>query len=194
VPQEMSRQTPKQLEYQAYNPNGVIDFIPHLAGSYNQDPFYQPNIYAQAGFPGYTNAGFPGYTNAVFPGSNNPGFPGYPQPPLGYSYPYPCPAPATLSASNDDAEDLRERINAKIDSILSTQRSNQKKLQDQKTDLLNQKIDTLTHKVQTLSSSISETNADKKLSSLDDAEIARRVRKLASEGKAKSPSQRIPDW
>ena len=178
------------MEYSMYSPSGVIDFIPHLASSYNQDPSYQPSIYAQAGFPGYTNAGFPGPNT----GYNNAGFPGYPQPPLGYTYQYPCPAPATLAASTDDADGLRERLNAKIDSIISTQRSNMRKLQDQKTDLLNQKIDSLTHKVQSLSSTITETNADKRLSSLDDAEIARRVRKLASEGRTKESSQRIPDW
>lgn len=202
----MSRQTnrEKYIEsaYQAYGPNGVIDFVPPSLGS-----AYNESIYAQAGFPGY-------------------------QHPLGYQYPTQYPTqyvpspymgtqfplasqpiqpilPTPLQEEAPNTSDLHERINAKIDSIISSQRAS---VQDQKADILGSQIERLTRKVQKLSVSMEDKrrledtfcralsakqgkeniepldDSDEEAQTVDarmrDNDIADRLRRLAAESRA----------
>lgn len=196
-----------ESSYHAYGPSGVIDFAPpHLACAYGE-----PSIYAQAGFPGY-------------------------QQPLGYQYSPQYPAPVTYPASYPlsaqafpmaapplaaqeepvNTKELHERINSKIDSIISSQRAN---AHDHKADLLGSQIERLTRKVQKLSASMEKRREDEfchalgaetKVNNADsdddddgnsgmrsrmrDNDIANRLRRLAAESKMRERQERVPDW
>jgi hypothetical protein len=213
--QHMSRPTNRdkgylESTYHAYGPNGVIDFVPPNLGS----AYCEPSIYAQAGFPGYQQP--LGYQYPQHPGAY----------PLSAAYPhsaYPLSAPAPYPASfplaaptcqEEPTRDLHERINAKIDSIISSHRAS---AQDQKADILGTQIERLTRKVQRLSASVEGKHGMGSLEAEDDSEedkegrvesrvrdneIASRLRRLAVESKMRERSERleergrrnIPDW
>lgn len=187
--------------YQAYGPGGVIDFAPpHLAAAYGE-----PSIYAQAGFPGYQQP--LGYQYA----------PTYPAPTYPASFPLAAP-PVACQEEAVSTQDLHERINAKIDSIINAQRAS---AQEQKADLLGSQIERLTRKVQKLSASMEgrredgfchalaakqrgggdeeeelESHENRVESRLRDESIASRLRRLAAESKLRErrAEQHIPDW
>ena len=113
--------------YQTYGPNGVIDFVPpHLGSAY-----MEPSIYAQAGFPGYQQPlgyQYQGYSSQYAPATY-----ALSAPATTYPASFPMAAPPVACQEETSSKDLHERINAKIDSIISSQRAS---AQDQKADLL----------------------------------------------------------
>ena len=160
-------------------------YAPSYAPSYEA---YQPSIYAQAGYPGY-----------AMPARLCDDYQVY-QPPANYVPPPQYPAYEQGMSQNVGAREtedqLREKINSKIDAIIEAQRASTK---DQRADQLSSQIERLTRKVQKLSSALERESprAEAKLSSglSSDADVADRLRSLAEESKkAMGRSRKVPDW
>ena len=122
-----------------------------------------------------------------------------------YTPPIPQPDPASLSSSKPSIseEEIKERINAKIESIMEAQ----------KTEMLSNQIERLTDRVQKLSRNIesqpsptpsryspgdSARGEASLSSSYGDDNISQRLKQLASESMKKAQprgsGRKLPDW
>jgi hypothetical protein len=179
----------------AYN-QPVIDFVNK---GYPVGTHYEPSVYAQAGYPGYIQgqyqAGppYPGYalSQAYDPHMYQTIAQPYQYQPISQPA-YQQPTYAPLS-SGETEEQLREKINSKIDAIIETQRENSK---EQRAELLSSQIDKLTRKVQKLSTALEGQRYEKpKAEPLSaDADVAERLRALAAESKEAMSRRKLPDW
>jgi hypothetical protein len=181
---------------QQYQANGLYSQMPQYAvpGQYQQPMAGYP---MQSMYPGqeYVNS------SAYYPAMPYTASPYY-------TPPIPQPEPASLSSSRQSIteEEIKERINAKIDSIIEAQ----------KTEMLSNQIEKLTDRVQKLSrnfappgpsysspsqasmgpESISSSYAGQVCG--NDEDISTRLRQLASESMKKtqprSAGRRLPDW
>lgn len=165
--------------YSNYGPSGVIDFAhPQLACA------YEPSIYAQAGFPGYPQP--LGYQYAPCP----------PYPPTHLAQPYAAPV---VKEEPLDTGELHERINAKIDSIISSQRAS---AHEHKAEILGAQIERLNRTVQKLSDSMEKRRGDDFCHALaaetkaesDDEEPLRRDDDIASRLRRMASKRRGADW
>jgi hypothetical protein len=157
--------TPNQLcsAYPNNNRGGLIDFVnvpmslnSQAYGSpYTEVEAFHPSIYAQAGFPGYAPTPMMGGM-AQLGAQVSQVFPMQPMPlqPMAIAAPAYLPSAVMSSsalhelAAPVDEDDLHERINSKIDSIIATH----------KNIALNSKIESLSSKVEQLSHNISHHN------------------------------------
>ena len=167
----------------AYN-QPVIDFVNK---GYPVGTHYEPSVYAQAGYPGYIQAGYyppqAGY-QAYDPGMYQPMAQAYQ--PVSYQQ------PTYSSLSSGETEDqMREKINAKIDAIIEAQRESSK---EQRTDLLSTQIDKLTRKVHKLSAALEQKSSPRAEHLSADADVAERLRALAEESKEAMSRRKMPDW
>ena len=211
----MSR-PPHYVEAQPPNRKGVIDFVgaPACYPSM-EEAFYAPMQQAnpQGIYSQYPGQGYP--PMMMQPGQPYPGvasmYPGqeyvnsaayYPALPYAASPYYtpliPQPEPASLSSSKPSIteEEIKERINAKIESIMEAQ----------KTEMLSNQIERLTDRVQKLSRNIegqpSSARSDPSLSTPygggGDDDISQRLKQLASESMKKAQprgsGRKLPDW
>lgn len=215
----MSR-PPHYVESQQPTRKGVIDFVgaPACYPSM-EEAFYAPMQQASNGqhalYSPYPN---PGYTPmmmqpagpiaSMYPGQeyvNSSAY--YPAMPYTaspyYTPPIPQPDPASLSSSKPSIseEEIKERINAKIESIMEAQ----------KTEMLSNQIERLTDRVQKLSRNIEAQPSPSRYSPEDSArgeaslgssygddDISKRLKQLASESMRKAQprgsSRKLPDW
>ena len=195
---------------------GVIDFVrqgrslsapyappyPYaypMGAPYSEEGCVSPAVYSQAGFPGYPPpAGYP----AGYPGVAS----SYPVYTESMSHPvHTIQAPV----KTESPDEIENRINAKIDGILSAHRTknleSQVKMSSHKQLALESQVNNLTSKLHMLEmKNIRQPSMDlgdpferKGVSSeLSDSDITRRLRKLAAESskRSQSTSDRIPDW
>ena len=215
----MSR-PPHYVEAQPPNRKGVIDFVgaPACYPSM-EEAFYAPMQQQQNPQGLYSPYPTPGYPPMMMqaPGPQYPGvssmYPGqeyvnsaayYPAMPYTaspyYTPPIPQPDPASLSSSKPSIteEEIKERINAKIESIMEAQ----------KTEMLSNQIERLTDRVQKLSRNIeapsryspgdSARGEASLSSSYGDDNISQRLKQLASESMKKAQprgsGRKLPDW
>ena len=230
----MSR--PPHLQDQAPIRKGIIDFVgaPAYYPGFDE-PAYYPQQTVGSCHPGLYNPmplqqqqqpmpyatmmqGYPGPVGSLYPGQEYVNSAGY-YPPMPYtSSPYytppiPQPEPPSLSSSKPSIseEEIKERINSKIESIMEAQ----------KTEMLSNQIEKLTDRVQKLSRNIEyshssppssglssgyspdEARAPANLSSYenaggDDDDISHRLKQLASESmkrtQTRSSGRKIPNW
>ena len=166
------------------------------AGLYCPEEYVSPSVYAQAGFPGYQQPPYyPGVSSAYchnpYPvggmmglaGSYTPGVP-CPTTAVPYLAPGIASGAATASATQplatqESEEVLRERINAKIDSILHAERVSR---QERQGEAMASQIEQLHRKVQKLEMQSTRPSSDvaDHLHSRDE-EITRRLHSLSAE-------------
>jgi hypothetical protein len=202
----MSRPTHNDTNYIAANRKGIIDFVGAPVNTiYPADDMYMQAGYAPIGpgQPVYTMAGYPtglapglappaGYVQAPFPVQPQPPMPNFP---IAYTnspyYTYAVGPTATtdLAARGVSAkppvteETLQQKVDAKIESIMSAH----------KADMLSQQISRLTDKVQKLSNNIEYKQSGVPSSTISasesgETEMTRRLRKLAAESSRRAVS------
>jgi hypothetical protein len=192
--------THTDTNFMAANRRGIIDFV----GAPVNTIFPTDDMYMQAGYapigpsqPVFTMAGYPpgpgqpaGYVQAPYPVQAPPSLPGFPatftnSPYYTYSIgPNTAPNLAQQSIAAKPPiteENLQQKVDAKIESIMSAH----------KADMLSQQISRLTDKVQKLSNNIELKKSGISSSSIDsdETEMSRRLRKLAAE----SSRRAVPD-
>jgi hypothetical protein len=184
----------------AYN-QPVIDFVNK---GYPVGTHYEPSVYAQAGYPGYIQAGYyppqagyQAYDPGMYQTMAQPYQPYQPmaQPyqPMAQAYqPVSYQQPTYSSLSSGETEDqMREKINAKIDAIIEAQRESSK---EQRADLLSTQIDKLTRKVHKLSAALEQKSSPRAEHLSADADVAEQLRALAEESKEAMSRRKMPDW
>ena len=201
----MSRPTHTDTNYIAANRKGIIDFV----GAPVNTIYPADDMYMQAGFtpigpsqPVYTMAGYPpgpgqpaGYVQTPYPIPSAATMPGYPVTYTNSPYYTYTVAPnvnadvaqrSIAAKSPITEENLQQKVDAKIDSIMSAH----------KADMLSQQISRLTDKVQKLSNHIEykQTGISSSAHDSGETEMSRRLRKLAAESSRRAVSDGQPNF